>query len=51
MAYVPRNRETCPSQVLYSSVEEDLKKEVIRTFSAYVNESGKYVHTYFLSRD
>ena len=50
-AYVPRNRETCPSQVLYTRWDEDLRKGFMRSFSAHANESGKYVLTYFLSRD
>ena len=50
-AYVPRDRETCPSQVLYTRWDEDLWKVFMRTFSAHVNESGKYVHISCLETD
>ena len=42
-AYVPRDREMCPSQVLYTRWDDDLNKVFIRTFSAHVNESGKCI--------
>lgn len=42
-AYVPRDRENCPSQVMYTRWDDDLSKLFIRIFSASVNENGKLI--------
>ena len=42
-AYVPRDRENCPSQVMYTRWDDDLSKSFIRIFSASVNENGKLI--------
>ena len=41
-AYVPRDRENCPSQVMYTRWDDDLSKNFMRIFSASVNENGKF---------
>ena len=42
-AYVPRHRENCPSQVMYTRWDDDLSKSFIRIFSANVDKNGKYI--------
>ena len=42
-AYVPRNRENCPSQAMYTRWDDDLSKSFIRIFSAGVIENGKFI--------
>ena len=40
-AYVPRSRENCPTQVLYTRWDNNRSKVFMRGFSAFVNENGK----------
>ena len=42
-AYVPKDRENCPSQVMYTRWDDDLSKVIMRIFSASVNENGKFL--------
>ena len=42
-AYVPRDRENCPSQAMYTGWDDDLGKGFLKIFSASVNENGKFL--------